>query len=206
MTAGAGGGRARCGAAFWGDGNVLKSDTEWGAEPSDCPENHHSERAGDGKFCHMNYLSMKTRHNLTPRKKESGQALGTPRCAPCAPQAALPELQAGTWPTPGRRGLQPGRGHPEPGSPRSVGPGSGQRTLKPPPTSPRTFSTGTLVFSKWTSQAGTRWPGAQPGSRCSGPGLHAGHAARRLLSPGLQRWAPIPCKEVKLESSPYKLA
>ena len=181
MTAGAGGGRARCGAAFWGDGNVLKSDTEWGAEPSDCPENHHSERAGDGKFCHMNYLSMKTRHNLTPRKKESGQALGTPRCAPCAPQAALPELQAGTWPTPGRRGLQPGRGHPEPGSPRSVGPGSGQRTLKPPPTSPRTFSTGTLVFSKWTSQAGTRWPGAQPGSRCSGPGLHACHAARRLL-------------------------
>lgn len=30
-----------------------------------------------------------------------------------------------------------------------------QLTLNPPPTSPRTFSMGTLVFSKWTSQAET---------------------------------------------------
>lgn len=30
---------------------------------------------------------------------------------------------------------------------------SQQLTLNPPPTSPRTFSMGTLVFSKWTSQA-----------------------------------------------------
>lgn len=32
---------------------------------------------------------------------------------------------------------------------------SQQLTLNPPPTSPRTFSMGTLVFSKWTSQAET---------------------------------------------------
>lgn len=30
-----------------------------------------------------------------------------------------------------------------------------QLTLSPPPTSPRTFPTGTLVFSKWTSQTET---------------------------------------------------
>lgn len=186
---GAGAGRGRHGAAFWGDSNVLKSDPEWGAEPSDHLENHHSEHAGDSKFCHVNYLSTKKRDNLTPREKESGRTLGTPPCAPCPPRAALPDLQAGTQPAPGRRGLQPGGGHPEPGSLRSAGLGSRRRTLKPPPTSPRTFSTGTLVFSKWTSQAGTHWPGAQLRPRCSAPGPHAGHAARSLAqSPrGLSR-------------------
>lgn len=50
-----------------------------------------------------------------------------------------------------------GKGHRAMGVLRiRAGDGCRRLTLNPPPTSPSTFSTGTLVFSKWTSHAATQ--------------------------------------------------